>query len=44
MLGGTESADTETIIEAWIADDVFMEFANDVDIGASIVVLGDDGT
>ena len=41
--GGTESADTDSIIDVWIAD-VLMDVANDVDKGAKIVVLGDDGT
>ena len=44
VLGGTDAADdTDSIIDVWIAD-VFMEDANDVDSGAKIVVLGDDGT
>ena len=44
VLGGTtDSDDTESIIEVWIAD-VFIDVANDVDKGARIVVLGDDGT
>jgi hypothetical protein len=43
VLGGTESADTDRIIDVWNAD-VLMDGANDVDKGAKIVVLGDDGT
>ena len=41
--GGTESDETESIIDVWIAD-VFIDVANDVERGARIVVLGDDGT
>lgn len=45
VLGGgcTESDETESIIDVWIAD-VFIDGAKDVGRGARIVVLGDDGT
>ena len=43
ILGGTDSDETESIIDVWIAD-VFIDGANDVERGARIVVLGDDGT
>lgn len=42
-LGGTDADETDIIIDVWIAD-VFMEVANEVEMGAKIVVLGDDGT